>query len=198
MLITALISPVRTPEVESRPDNFPEVTKLVHLRAGRLWPKCLLLTPRPLCLSEPPAPWGKRHERIRECCSVFPRPRILGSAGNWAGEGEGVGHPHSPRVVPGPAGRGRAGTLRRSPPARCTCWRPGAAPSFPEGGGAEMCTRSASGGVAAAPRSPAHITCCSELNASRKLPLISPFGALGLIKSGFPLSLKSQHQVTQR
>lgn len=118
--------------------------------------------------------------------------------GNWAGEGEGVGHPHSPRVVPGPAGRGRAGTLRRSPPPRCTCWRPGAAPSFPEGGGAEMCTRSASGGVAVAPRSPAHITCCSELNASRKLPLVSPFGALGLIKSGFPLSLKSQHQVTQR
>lgn len=35
MLITALISPVRTPEVESRPDNFPEVTKLVHLRASR-------------------------------------------------------------------------------------------------------------------------------------------------------------------
>lgn len=47
MLITALISPVRTPEVESRPDNFPEVTKLVHLRAGRLWPKCVLLTSGP-------------------------------------------------------------------------------------------------------------------------------------------------------
>lgn len=180
MLITALISPVRTPEVESRPDNFPEVTKLVHLRAGRLWPKCLLLT-------SGRAVWAALRDRAS-----------WAQRGNWAGEGEGVGHPHSPRVVPGPAGRGRAGTLPRSPPARCTCWRPGAAPSFPEGGGAEMCTRSASGGVAAAPRSPAHITCCSELNASRKLPLVSPFGALGLIKSGFPLSLKSQHQVTQR
>lgn len=116
MLITALISLVRTPEVESRPDNFPEVTKLVHLRAGRLWPKCLLLTPGPLCLSEPPAPWGKRHERIRECRSVFPRPRILGSAGELGGRGRGR---RSPALTEGGS---RAGWERKG-------WNTAAKPS---------------------------------------------------------------------
>lgn len=66
MLITALISPVRTPEVESRPDNFPEVTKLVHLRAGRLWPKCVLLTSGPLCeTAHPGLGGGTGRERAR-------------------------------------------------------------------------------------------------------------------------------------
>lgn len=69
MLITALISLVRTPEVESRPDNFPEVTKLVHLRAGRLWPKCVLLTSGPsgpLCeTAHPGLGGGTGRERAR-------------------------------------------------------------------------------------------------------------------------------------
>lgn len=142
MLIMALISRVRTRGTES-PDNFPEVTQLVHFRARSplaqvrapyLWAALPLRTSSPM---------GKSARKDKGMLQHFsPRLHILGSVeGNWAGEGEGEGvghgHPYSPRVAPGLSHR-RAGKPLRSSPAHCTCWRPGDVPSFPEEGNRDV------------------------------------------------------------
>lgn len=197
MLIMALISQMRNQGTESS-NNLPKVTQPAHSKARSrlagahalyLWAALPLGT----FLTGLSNPTGKLSKKYKRTLQHFPPETTHPGLGEaqlcWGicrgegrgGRGRGCGPgPHSPRVVAGLPRRRKAGKPLRRTSARCTCWRPGAVPRFPEERSTSEAQPAASShqGVPSSP--PVRIThpCYSESHAIGKLPLISHFRAL--------------------
>ena len=178
----------------TQPAHSKARSRLAGVRALYLWaalPLGTFLTG----LSNPTGKLSKKYKRTLQHFRL--RLHILGSVKlNWvgasaeerAGEGEGEGEgeggcgpgPHSPRVAAGLSRRRKAGRPLRRTPARCTCWRPGAVPRFPEERSTSEAQPAPSSHQGAPSSPPVRIThpCYSESYAIWKLPLISHLRAL--------------------